>query len=335
MELNSKSNPLWWLLTLVFIGGIPGTLWAEGIATFAFVRGQNTPFYQQLEQGIQEKANELGIRLIFSEYPKIWNTTSQIPLIESIAKISDLHLVIIAPASPDALSRSLQKLHRKGIQIVTLETLPTFPTPLTHIEVDHEGGGRQAALFLAQAIGERGQVYINTTSPNPGTIGKRMLGFLEEIKNFSNIEVMGIDIIGTFTAGAQIAEVDYNQLLRTRARFQTLEMLQRFPDIKAIFTTNAFSGEGVHQILQETGLSGAIKVFSWEGTDLLMKALDSGEIDLMLVRDPKEMGAQAVIAGYRSVVSREKVPERTVIRQTLITQENIGDFEAIPFIKLP
>jgi ribose transport system substrate-binding protein len=307
---------LWFVL---FLSSCPETPKPKEALTFLFVPGITDPFYYTMERGARAKAQELGVNLLVADYPKSWGPEAQIPILEAATAQGKLDLILIAPTSVEALIIPLQKLYAQGIKIITVDTFlgdgdytkaSNYAFPLSYIGTDNELGGKKIAENLAKLLGERGKVYVNTTTPDTSSVVGRVNGFKAGIAEFPNMEVVG---------------VDYNLDVQETARKQTLAMLQQNPDIVGVFGVNVFSAQGSYQAVVEAGLTGAVKIASWDATRDLMQALRDGQVDLVLAQKPAEMGALAVAWGYKFFKENAQVPKKIIPGFEFFTRENIND----------
>lgn len=286
--------------------------------TFLFVPGIADPFYYTMQRGAIAKAQELGVRLIIADYPTVWGPEAQIPILAAATQRDDLDLILIAPTAVDALIEPLKTLYERGIQIITVDTFigdgdyskpGAYAFPLSYIGTDNELGGKKIAENLAKLLGEQGKVYVNTTTPETSSTAGRVRGFKAGIAEFPNMEVVG---------------VDYNLDVQETARTQTLAMLQKNPDIVGIFGVNVFSAQGAYQAVVEAGLTGALKIASWDATPELIKALRVGQVDLVLAQKPAEMGALSVEWGFRFFQEHAQIPKKIIPGFEFFTRENVN-----------
>ncbi|MFW6139705.1 MAG: ABC transporter substrate-binding protein [Spirochaetota bacterium] len=287
--------------------------------SFAFVPGIADPFYYTMERGVKEKTEELGVNLIVAEFPKSWGPEAQVPILEATAARGDIDLIMIAPTSVDALISPLKKLYDQGIEIITVDTYlgdgdyskpSEYSFPLAYIGTDNFLGGKKVAEHLAAMLGEKGKVYINTTNPDVSSVMNRVKGFKAGVAQFPDMEVVG---------------VDYNLDVQQKAQEQTLAAIQKYPDIVGIFGTNLFSAQGAYQAVVNAGLTGAIKIASWDATQDLINALKEGKVDLVLAQKPAEIGSLAVEWGYKYFTQDAEVPKRVIPGFEFFTQENVND----------
>ncbi len=302
----------------VFANGADDTAMDDGV-TMMFMPGVADPFYYMMEKGIQAKADELGVNLIVAEFPKSWGPEAQVPILEATAAQGGIDVILIAPTSVDALVAPLKKLYDQGIEIITVDTYlgngdyvtaSEFSFPLSYIGSDNEKGGREIAEVLSGLIGESGKVYVNTTNPDVSSVAGRVRGFEEGIKAYPNVELVG---------------VDYNLDVQQKATEQTLAALQKDPDIAGVFATNVFSSQGAYQAIVNAGLTGAVKVATWDATVDMIAALKKGQVDLVLAQKPYEIGSLAVEWGYKFITDGAEVPKKVIPGFEFFTQANVDD----------
>ncbi|MCK5735551.1 MAG: substrate-binding domain-containing protein [Spirochaetaceae bacterium] len=287
--------------------------------TMLFMPGIADPFYYMMEKGIKAKAEELGVTVISAEFPKSWGPEAQVPILEATVARGGVDIILIAPTSVDALVAPLKKLYDQGIEIITVDTFlgdgdysksSEYSFPLSYIGSDNEKGGREIAEELAKLIGEQGKVYVNTTNPDVSSVAGRVKGFQEGIAKYPNIELVG---------------VDYNLDVQQKATDQTLAALQKDPDIAGIFATNVFSSQGAFQAVVNAGLTGAVKIATWDATVDMIAALKKGQVDLVLAQKPYEIGSLAVEWGFKFLTEGAEVPKAVIPGFEYFVQNNVDD----------
>ena len=70
--------------------------------------------------------------------------------------------------------------------------------------------------------------------------------------------------------------VDYNLDNQDKAQAQTAAVLQANPDLKGVFGTNLFSAQGAYRAVVNAGLTGAVKIASWDAGLDQIAALKAG-----------------------------------------------------------
>jgi len=230
-----------------------------------------------------------------------------------------IDMLLIAPTSNTALVAPLKAISEKGIPVITVDTYlgdgdyskaSDYSFPLAYIGTDNKLGGKQVAEHLAKLIGEKGKVYVVNTNPDTSSVVDRGNGFKEGIAEFPNIQLVGMD---------------YCMDVQQKAMEQTTAALQKTPDIAAIFGVNVFSAQGAAQAVKNAGLSGAVKVASWDATETLIAALKAGDIDLVLAQKPAEIGSLGVESAYKYLSAKIAPPKKIIPGFEFFTKDNVND----------
>jgi ribose transport system substrate-binding protein len=299
---------------------------AEQAVTIAFMPGIADPFYFTMERGIKQKAEELGVKLFVGEYPTTWGPEAQVPNLEALMARGGIDMLLIAPTSVDALIAPLKKIYDQGVEIITVDTYlgdgdysksSNYSFPLSYIGTDNFLGGKKIAEQLAKMIGEKGKVYVNNTNPDTSSVVDRGNGFKEGIAEFPNMQLVGMD---------------WCMDSEPKAQEQTLAALQKNPDIVGIFGVNVFSAQGSAQAVVNAGLTGAVRICSWDATETLIQMLKEGKIDLVLAQKPAEIGSLAVEWGYKYLTAGTQIPKKIIPGFEFFTRDNVNDPEMQQFI---
>jgi ribose transport system substrate-binding protein len=307
-------------LALIAVLAVPGFAQAKKY-TILFMPGVLDPFYTTMEKGVAAKCKELGVTLIVAEYPKSWGPDAQIPILEATAARGGIDAILIAPTDVKALIAPLKKLYDKGIEIVTVDTFigdgdyskpSNYSFPLSYIGSDNELGGQQMAEHLAKLVGENGRVFCQATNPDASSVAGRVKGFTMGVAKFPNMQLIG---------------VEWCQDVQQVAQEQTLAKLQQFKDIVGIFGVNVFSAQGSYQAVVNAGLTGAVKICSWDATKELIGALKKGQVDLVLAQKPGEMGSLGVEWAVKYLKDKKnvKVPKKVIPGFEFFTMDNVDD----------
>jgi ribose transport system substrate-binding protein len=301
---------------------------ADETYTMAFMPGISDAFYYTMEKGAQAKAEELGVKLLVGEYPKSWGPEAQVPILEALVARGDVDLLFTAPTSTEALIPVLKKVHDSGIPVITVDTYlgdgdytkeSEYSFPLAYIGTDNFAGGEVVAHELAKMIGEKGQVMVENTNPDVSSVQGREKGFVAGMEEYPDIEVVAIE---------------YCLDNQEKAQAQVAAVLQKYPELAGVFGVNIFSAQGAYRAIVNAGLTGAVKVATWDATEDLINALRQGEVDLVLAQKPAEIGSLAVEWGYKYLSGEvEEIPNKKLTPGFFVfTQENVDDPDAQQYI---
>ncbi len=280
---------------------------ASKTVTVAFMPGVADPFYYTMERGIRAKAKELGVNVIVGDYPTSWGPAQQVPILEAMMAKGGIDVLLIAPTAVDALVAPLKKIYDSGVQIITVDTFlgdgdytktSNYSFPLAFIGTDNVLGGKQVAEHLAKLVGEKGKVFMENTNPGVSSVQGRLDGFKAGIAEFPNMTFVG---------------TDYCMDVQQKAMDQVSAALQKDPDMVGIFGCNVFTAQGAYQAVVNAGLTGAVKVVTWDATETLIAALKAGQVDLVLAQKPAEIGSLGVEWAVKYMKDKSVPPGKKVI----------------------
>lgn len=290
-----------------------------------FLPGVVDPFYQVMELGVNAAAKDLNIEVV-TQIPPTWGVEAQTPILDAMVARGDLDYIIIAPTDKDQMIAPLQAALDAGIKVITVDTFlgdgdyvsgpVTFP--IAYIGSDNVEGGRISARGLAEAIGGKGTVYINSTNPNVSSVEGREQGFKEVMANeFPDIKVLG---------------PDYNLDDQNKAAQQTAAVIEQNEDLVGVFGTNVFSAGGAGNAVVNAGLGGAVQVVAYDATLEAIELMGKGVVSLVLAQKPFDMGYMAVQFAAADAAGVTSLPRRVETGFAIITKDNVGDPEFARFI---
>jgi ribose transport system substrate-binding protein len=271
----------------LLLGNAPGALHAQASPTFALVVGvKGDPFYVTMQKGAQAEADKVGAQLIV-DGPAQFDPVQQTPIVDALIA-RKIDALIIAATDKQAMIPPLQRADAAGIPVISVDTFigdgdyengpVTFP--LSYIGSDNVEGGRIGCQALLQAVGNAGKFYIQNVKPGISTTDQREQGCK--------------DAIGEGGDQVSLVGVDYNNDSPAIAAQQTTAVLQRTPDVAAIFGANLFSAEGAAQAVKNANLSGTVKIANFDAPEQSIADLRAGAVDLVIAQQPAVMGTTGV-----------------------------------------
>ena len=135
--------------------------------------------------------------------------------------------------------------------------------------------------------------------------------------------------INATNGAVTLVGVDYNGDDSGKAAQQTAAVLQRTPDLSAIFGTNLFSARGAAQAVKNAGLSGTVKVANFDAPEAAVQDLRDKVNDLVIAQEPANIGAIAVNYAYLALNGLDTaIPKRAPTGYVVITRDNVDTPEA-------
>jgi ribose transport system substrate-binding protein len=176
-------------------------------------------FYRQLEGGLRDEAAAKGYQLLLTSGD--FDLARQQSEIDNFV-VQRVDAIIVCPVDSKGIGPAIQRAEAAGIPVFTAD-IRAYGVPVTaHVASDNREGGRQAATFMAQAIGKHGLVGIIGQAETE-TGYDRSHAFTEALTQYPNIRV-----VGELNGGG----------VRDRALKVAEDMLQAHPDLSGIFAIN-------------------------------------------------------------------------------------------------
>ncbi len=289
----------------------------------AFVSGTSDAFYQAMQRGVEQAAADLSVEVV-TDIPQKFDPALQIPVVNALVVDKSIKALIIAAADSQELIPVLQAVDKAGIPIITVDTFigngdyakGPITFPVSYIGSDNEQGGKVACDVLANAIGKRGKVYIQTAKLLTSATIQREKGCTEMLAGYPDISMIGTN------------NDDGDE---GKAQSQTAAILQHEHDLAGIFGTNAISAEGAGAAVASAGLKDRVKVVAFDANENTKRALQDGTLSSVIAQKPYDVGYTAVgytVAYLNGVTS---LPKRVKTGYAVINTSNMNDPEIMKY----
>ena len=255
-----------------------------------FVTNGDDPFWDALLSGLKEGAKQHDLAAAgLSVHRDVNNGTAegQIEKLRQYATQEDIAGVAISVIQADNLSiiEEMRNLQKKGVKIITVDgdvNRGEFRDARSYyIGTDNVVGGRilgtaAKALLEAKSVKEGGYVQYAGFTDNDNA-RSRMNGVKE-------------------TIGSGYAELDRmpDDMNLTKARDNVRNAIQNHPNLVAHIGIWAYNAPAIADVVKETGTRDKYVVATFDAQDLAIAAMEQGNIDVMVVQNPFDMGVQTV-----------------------------------------
>ncbi|BBH19025.1 rhamnose ABC transporter substrate-binding protein [Paenibacillus baekrokdamisoli] len=233
------------------------------------------PYFDVAEDGAKEAAKDLGIELI-SSGPQVADAEHQIEIVEQLIR-EGVDAIAIAANDPKALIPVLQKAKKQGIQVITWDsdTLPEARSFFVN-QVDYEAFGRHQMDLLATLLNERGSFAILTSSTTAMNLSEWTKWIRKQLDEYY--------------PKMKLVEIRSNNEDMEEGYKLSLDMLDRYPDIKGIIGVGSTSPPAAAKAVQERGKTGEVKVIGIASPNLMRKYLKEGVSQVISLWSPKKLG---------------------------------------------
>jgi len=279
--------------------------------TVAFVmKSLNNPFFIKMEEGAKKVADELGIDLIVQAAEREVDVERQMQIVENLIQ-RRVDAICLTPSGAKEVIPAIAKANEAGIPVLIVDSgideeaarLAGVET-VTFIGSDNYEGGRMAAEYFGKHFNEPVDAAILEGVPGHETGDMRLNGFMDAVNKIDHINVVA----------TQPANFE-----RDRGYNVFQNMLQTYPDIKALFAANDMMALGAIEAIDAAGESGEIAVIGFDAVDEARKAIAEGRMMASVAQNPFSMGEIAVQTADK-VLKGETVASKIPVTIELITQ---------------
>ncbi|MER7492511.1 substrate-binding domain-containing protein [Streptomyces pharetrae] len=266
----------------------------------------NNPFFVQIREGAQERAEQLGVDLTVTDAQN--DASQQANQLQNFTS-EGVGSIIVNPVDSDAAGPSVRAADEAGIPVVGVDRGVNKADTAALVASDNVEGGRLGARALAEKLGGKGTIVILQGQAGTSASRERGAGFAAGLEEFPGIRVVA----------EQPADFD-----RTKGLDVMTNLLQAHPDIDGVFAENDEMALGAIKALgARAGKS--VQVVGFDGTPDGLKAVEAGTLYASVAQQPKELGRIAVDNALRAA-DGERTAELVKVPVKVVTKENVAGF---------
>ncbi|MBZ4683333.1 MAG: ribose transport system substrate-binding protein [Fusobacteriaceae bacterium] len=256
----------------------------------------NNPFFVDLKNGAEEEAIDKGIKIIILD--------SQNDPAKELANMENLitqkvDVILINPTDSSAVVNAVRMANNKKIPVITLDRGADAGEIVTHIASDNVAGGKMAGEYIAELLGNKGNVVELEGIAGTSAARDRGKGFNEAISK-TNIKVVA----------RQVADFD-----RIKGLSVMENILQAQSDIDAVFAHNDEMALGALKAIEAANRD--IKVIGFDATDDAVKAVKDGKMAATVAQQPKLIGKMGVNAAI-DVMNKKEIAKYIPVELKLV-----------------
>ncbi len=269
----------------------------------------SSEFIVLLNQAMEAKAKELGVRLLVNDAQR--SAERQVQQVESFIA-QKVNAIILNPCEVEASSPAVSKALASGIPIVNVNS-ETRDAPNAFVGSRDEESALLAMEEIARRLGGRGQVAMMQGFLGQAAQIKRDQGAREVLGRYPGLKLLA----------EQTAEWD---------RAKALTLMENWiqahgTNLHAVFAQNDEMGMGAVLALEHARMKDRVIVVSVDAIADALQAVKDGRLDATVFQDARRQGAAAVEAAVK--LARGQPCEKAVfIPFQLVTQANVDQFLA-------
>lgn len=308
------------VLALALVGLVGGCGSSEKTAeeklTIAVIpKGTSHSFWAAIHAGAAKAAQELGVEIIWKGPAREDDRDAQIAEVENFVS-RGVSGIVLAPTDDKALRLPVSEAMRSGVPVVIIDSGLASEDYVSFVATDNYKGGRLAGERMVEALGSKGKVILLRYMEGSASTMERERGFLDVMAENPSLEVVSSNQY----AGAT-AETAYQASENLLGRFKSADGSL---SVHGIYCPNESSSFGMLRALQDGGLAGKVTLIGFDASEQMVRALEAGEFDALVLQDPVNMaylGVKTMVAHLRG----ESVETRIDTGVHLVTKENMSE----------
>jgi ribose transport system substrate-binding protein len=284
-------------------------------------KGTTHEFWKSVHAGAVKASRELDVDIVWKGPLKEDDLKSQIDLVQSFTaqKVSGM---VLAPLNDKALIGSVNAAAAAGSPVVIFDSALSGGKTVSFVATDNYAAGRLAAARLSTLLPEKGKVAVLRYQEGSASTAERERGFLEGVERYPRFEVVSKNQYAGPTTESAFAAAE-SLLLAQKAASGGLD---------AVFTPNESTTFGMLLALEKAKLAGKVRFIGFDASDKLLKGVESGGIDALVLQNPFKMGELAV----RAIVDHlrgKPVEARTDTGAEILDKQNQNEARVKDLVK--
>ncbi|MGD9817730.1 MAG: substrate-binding domain-containing protein [Desulfomonilaceae bacterium] len=274
-------------------------------------KGTTHSFWNSVHAGAQKAAKENNVEIFWAGPDREGDREKQIQIVEDFI-VKRVSGIVLAPTDAAALVPVIERAAAAKIPVVIIDSDVATKKRVSFVATDNYAGGAAAAEHMAKILGGKGKVAVIKYMAGSASTTARENGFIETIrKKFPDILVVedryGMDTVETALSASE-------------------DVLTRHKELDGIFACNESTSRGALRALESQGRTGSVKMIGFDAADALLKGLQAGHVDALVVQNPRAMGYQGVSKAV-AAIKGESVEERIDTGVELVTKDRLNSPE--------
>ncbi len=220
--------------------------------------------------------------------------------------------IVLAPTDAGALVPVVERAAAAKIPVIIIDSDIDTTKRVSFVATDNYAGGALAAKRMAKLLGGKGKVAVIKYMSGSASTTAREKGFMETLsKEFPSIELVedryGQDTVETALSAAE-------------------DVLTRNKELDGLFACNESTSRGALRALESQGRVDSVKMIGFDAADALLKGLESGRIQALILQNPEAMGYKGVSSAV-AAIRGESVQSRIDTGVELVTKDRLNSPE--------
>jgi ribose transport system substrate-binding protein len=264
------------------------------------------PLYINLEKGMKEKANELGVKVrtvIANE-----DQTRQVNGIQDLIT-SKVDLLLISPITVQGAAVAYENAKQAKIPAISVARFLNKPDlEASIVSIDSVKDGRSIGEWMANKLNGKGRVAMLKGPAGASFAMDLEKGFKEVIGRYPNIKIVG--------------EVN-SPLTKEDGLKHSENFLTANPQLDAIFAANDELALGAVQAAESAGRLSKIAITGYNGVPSALQSIRAGKLSMTVLLGAESWGKLAMQTAV-DYLNGKQVPKQVFFQPIVVDTENIS-----------
>lgn len=234
-------------------------------------------FWTSLIQGSQMAAKEYNTEIEILAPEEENDVEGQNRLLEQAVK-KHPDAILISPSSFTESNALLQEAKNQGIKITFIDSYTEEDIQDITVATDNVEAGKQLGEFAASLLEPEDQIAVVAHVKGVSTAVEREKGFRTGLGSLSD----------------NIVDVVYCNSRYDRSYELTMELLEKYPDLKMVAGMNEYSSVGAARAVKSAGAEDQIKVVGVDSSQEAVQLMEHGVFRGIVVQKAFKMGYMGV-----------------------------------------
>jgi ribose transport system substrate-binding protein len=269
----------------------------------------NNPWFVVLAESAKARAIELGYDATIFDSQN--DTAKEASSFENIIA-GGYKAILFNPTDADGSVANVLKAKKAGLPVFCIDReINSTNAATAQMLSDNYSGCVALGQYFVKTVGKDGKYAELLGLVGDNNTWNRSKGFHSVVDRFPSLKMVA----------QQTAEFD-----RAKALEVMESILQKNPDLNAVFCGNDAMAMGAYQALVSAGKAEQVKVFGFDGADDVVKLIAEGKIAATGMQFPKVMAQTAAEYADQYLKGKRDFPQKVPVKVDLVTPENVSKY---------
>lgn len=269
----------------------------------------NNPWFVVLSESAKARATELGYEATIFDSQN--DTAKEAAHFENLIA-GGYKAVLFNPTDAKGSVANVLKAKKENVPVFCMDReIDSTDAAVSQMLSDNYSGCQKLGEYFVKTVGKEGKYAELLGLVGDNNTWNRSKGFHSVVDRFPKLECV-----------AQIS-ADFD---RAKALEVMESILQKNPDIKAVFCGNDAMAMGAYQALVGAGKAEQVKVFGFDGADDVVKLIAEKKIVATGMQFPKVIARTAAESADKYLKGERKFEQKVPVKVDLVTQDNVAKY---------